>query len=707
MFKKIISYLILTFCIIISKRINCLLNWEQNRLALPFLQNNMLYFNTDFNSFNSDLADDGKCDLKYKKDETKSLLIQQGTAQFNLPTRYKLNTCTFMFLNRSLNRIILFGIKNTFVERNQLSFLDLTNNGTPVNLNCSINFLDMEINRLNIGYQLLNVNVFKDLKMLSIRGAINKIESDFDPFRKFTKLYQIFFFTNNNREFFNTNKNWLEKYLSAQENRFNNFTTASNFVEIKIHDVDKTTYVSIFGPWNIRFDVFKYEDADFCLFSRYPVNKTIFYSLISSYRPPKCTCTMAYLMQNFMINSVTKKYASNALKLDPNSFYSICLSNETNFFKLINECNFTQRLELCNTQNTNANESYFTLNIYDLATYVKIIKFIFDIIGTPIVSFIGIILNSLIIIVFARKKKIFNNLNQRIDNQIISISTKEKIQTILDYILMNSMINLFGCILFCFKLLTECIDFAGIYCPDGYFTDLRQKFFIYGINFIGQSMKTASVLSNLIFVLYGFVSIINLNRKLLYIISKIRLYMVICLILTASFGFNVIKIYLNDRYFSLVDKNLIQYYFMYDSREFQPLYTKYGDLNTIFYLINHVILILIIFLINLKIETKQKTILSEILSRGYFFTNGFCLLILRLPESIFQAILVYHHTTRYTQNTFRYCYNLQLREDSICLNLIDSANFFSIISMWINFILLLLFSNPFRNSLIKFTKTSN
>ena len=88
---------------------------------------------------------------------------------------------------------------------------------------------------------------------------------------------------------------------------------------------------------------------------------------------------MAYLMQNFITNDVTKKYAVFLLKFNSQSFYSICLSNETNFINIIRECNFSKRLNSCNLK-TNENEPRFSLNIYDLMQHVKMVKFIFDII---------------------------------------------------------------------------------------------------------------------------------------------------------------------------------------------------------------------------------------------------------------------------------------------------------------------------------------
>ena len=73
------------------------------------------------------------------------MINQPGFVQFNEPTRYKLNTCTFMFMNKTIGTLKLNGIKNTFVENNQLSFVDLKDNGKPVNLNSKIRVLELEI----------------------------------------------------------------------------------------------------------------------------------------------------------------------------------------------------------------------------------------------------------------------------------------------------------------------------------------------------------------------------------------------------------------------------------------------------------------------------------------------------------------------------------------------------------------------------------
>ena len=61
----------------------------------------------------------------------------------------------------------------------------------------------------------------------------------------------------------------------------------------------------------INFGFFKYDDSEFCLFAKYPVNTTIFYIIWTPYKPAQCTCTMAYLLMNIRYNNITRSIVDN------------------------------------------------------------------------------------------------------------------------------------------------------------------------------------------------------------------------------------------------------------------------------------------------------------------------------------------------------------------------------------------------------------
>ena len=663
-----------------------------------FITGFAFYRNKDFNSFNSDLADEGKCDLKYVNESSTKSLLNDNYVFFYNPTIYKQKTCTFMFMNKNIQLLALNDIKNSFVDRNVLSFNDLTNYGEPVyDLNCAISSLELEIYRINLGYDLLNRNVFKKTKDISIKGVLNQIDSDFDPFGSFLDLKKITFFISNYHEFFYTNQKWLQLNYIHKSDKFNNFQNLNNFFEIIFIDNIRNDYYLTAS--NIRFTYFKYENEDFCLFSQYPVNKTIFYHIQSSYEFSKCTCTMAYLLQNYLTNDVTRKYAKNKLAWNSLTLYSVCLSNETTFFTLVKECNFAQRLESC-TKSDNTLSPKFYLNLFDIIQDVKLVKYIFDIIGTPAISIIGIILNILIILVLSLNRNKFINLEHQ-SNQVIQISEIIKFMKMIDFIMIHSIINLLGCLLYSLKLITECIDFGGIYCSKIYFTNVGQKFFIYGIYFIGQSLKTASVLTNLTYCIFGLSTIVKLNYNTSQLLVKVNsIILLFVFILPVSFGLNVIKIYLNDRYYNLDTTSQFEYYFVNDIQQSRSIYSKNYILNAIFYTLNHIVLVILTLYINCKLAFKKKNIF-DFISWRYFMLNGIGLLLLRLPEMASQALLTYYHIDKFETKLIRFCYSTSLREDSICLNLVDSANFFSIISLCFNFVLLIVFSCQFRLALVK------
>ena len=234
-----------------------------------------------------------------------------------------------------------------------------------------------------------------------------------------------------------------------------------------------------------------------------------------------------------------------------------------------------------------------------------------------------------------------------------------------------------------------------------YFTNSGQNFFIFGINFIGQSLKTASVLTNLGLSLFSIFTITKVNNAISRFFFKINsIIELFVFILPLSFGLNIIKIYLNDRHYDIGSSTQIDYYFLYDIRNSKNFYTKFNTLNGLFYIINHVLLICLTLFINLKISSFKKNLFNFISFRFFLF-NGISLFLLRIPEIIFQCILAYHHIVKFGSNNIRFCYSSKLREDSICLNLVDSANFFSIISLCLNFVLLFVFSCQFRSAFFK------
>ena len=679
-----------------------------------YMSNMYLLFNDEFYS--------SKCDLAYIKqligeNATQLNKIYGNKVIFHKHSRYQPNTCSYLFMNSRIDHLEIYDIKNSLIEKNKLTFTDmlLDENRSSVdlaNLNCSIKSVKLEIYRVNLDYRLLSKQIFKDLQSLTLLGVIDRIESNFDPFDRsiYINLTQIKFQISNIREFLHLNSKWLQKYsYKSTLNWMNDFENLNNFCSIEFNDVDKNDYKEIAGPWHLRFDLIKYNDADFCLFSQYPINKTIFYVLLTSSNVSECSCTMAYLLQNYRFNSQTIKYGNEKYYSNQNykynSIYSSCIEklNRTEFEFLIKKCNFEQRLQMCHFKNHNIeSRHYFYLNVYDMIYNVKIIKFIFNILGTPIASIMGVILNTIIIIVLHLRKS----------NLVSSINVKTEIM--FDYILIDSVINLLACLLFSFQLVTECIDFTSIYCSSFYFSINGQEFFIYGINFMGTSLKIASSLTTILFSLSRYLIIARKETIFCIRLFKLKPFVMLLVVILLSMILSVIKIFLNDRYYYVLHPDYD--YYLYDfQKEFDEMFRKYNILNIICFVFNDIIIIALIVLIDSLILKKVKEVRRntanlhrpEALNKTehhlnmLIIYNGLFSFMLRLPDVFFNSIFAYYNYDKWNVNTFKYCYDVQSRENSICLNLIQVANFFYILSFSLDFFLLLKFNVQFRNVFMK------
>ena len=459
------------------------------------------------------------------------------------------------------------------------------------------------------------------------------------------------------------------------------------FVEKEVMDYDLIDRLS-----EINFGFFKYDDSEFCLFAKYPVNTTIFYIISTPYKPAQCTCTMAYLLMNIRYNNITRSIVDNYYQNNGNykSIYSECIEkmNDFEFIKFINECNFHHRLEDCKTYKNYFN---FQLNIYDLIEYVKLLKFIFSIIGTPIVSLIGIFLNVLIIMALIKRKRDAN----------LTI-TYIRAERTFDYIFLNTLVNLFNCFLSSIKFTMSCISVTGIYCSSIIYTDSDFFLNIILFNFIGSSLRLLSTFTSLMFSLTRYLSI---NQHQNHFLIKLKSNLAFIILSLASIILNLNKLILNDRlifYFTNLDKKFALSSF---KGLFEIIFSNYYIINIFCLIFNDFLVILIIILIDFMILFKKKNIRKKLnhlrkskteknLNKLIIF-NGLFSFMFKLPDMIFNLIWAYHN---FNKKSMRFCFARFNREDSVCLNMIEVADFFYVLSFSFDFFLLIKFNIQFKTA---------
>ncbi len=658
------------------------------------------YFQTNLQIYNKGILFQEECDLfaiqkliGIEDDASKNVKIKGDYVTFNKNTIYSQYLCAYFFMNSRVKELTFKDIKNSLIENNQLGFIDLKN----ADLNCTINMVTFELYRVNIGKKLLNRQIFYNTSIINIRGVSGLIDSDFNIFDWLPNLKEFSIEITNKKEFVELNQNWLAMYIDPNQNnnsdRFSDFKNKNNF--IIIHWVD-------LGSFNGN-EMFPYEDENFCLFSKYPVNKTIFYNFryVNSI---DCTCTIAYLEQNYYYNKNITIFNNNIC-----SYY-----NETEFYEFFDKCNFEKRLKMCN-QNETKIKSQIYMNAYDFIQIAKTIKFAFVIIGQPIVSFMGIVLNILILIVLRKRKQILNQL------PAFEKRNSEKSEITFEYIETNSIVNLTASIVYSFQLLIDCVNYSSIYCSKFYFTQFGRLFYLYFINFLGSSLKTSSCLTTLIFSLTRYLMIAQKDHLFKCIpIFKLKPKLVLLAVLIISLCLNIVKIFFNERQYYVftpfkdTDQPDLDYGKSFES-DYDKIRKNYNFISIINFIINDILTTFLIIVIDSLILVKIRSTKLKINNRSVnkkqlklnklIIYNGLFQFLFKLPDMIFNILHNYHFyisADKWEKNLLWYCdvYPMS-RENSICLNLLQSTQFFYILSFSVDFFLLYKFNTHFKNVFFK------
>ena len=669
------------------------LNLHQYVIAKKYKIYNNQYVQSSLQLFHKGKLYKDKCDLVFiekliGKEASKYVKLKGSLVTFNDPIKYTESICSYLFMNAFISTLTFNGIKNTIIEKNQLGFIDLFNGSSLADLNCSIESVIFELYRIDIGKKLLNKQIFKKTNQINLRGIIGRIDSNFNIFDWLQKLRLLVFQIENKNEFVDLNRNWLSKYVKTAEKRFNDFENEKNFIEI-----------TWYSEKNSKNDLLPMKDEDFCLFANYPVNKTIFHVMDNVAFNFNCTCTIAYLVQNYYINKKTKAFVEYAI--DSN----ICTNtlNESEFKRFIKDCDYDKRLTLCNSDKNTGKKFKVYLNVYDHIYNVKKLKFIFVIIGQPIASFMGIFFNTLILITLRKRKK-------NVSIQSTAQKRNIKLKTTFEYIELNSFVNLTASLIFSLQLIVDCIDYSSIYCSQFYFNAFGRIFYIYVINFLGSSLKSSSSLTTLMFSLTRYLMILQKDYLFKCIpFFKLRPKLVLLAILVLSLILSVMKIFFNDRQYFLFKSNIefdADYLEKFES-DYDKLIKKYNFINIVSFVFNDILIAVFTIIIDCLILFKIRSSKSKMGSRSFnmkqlnlnklIIYNGVFQFLFKLPDMTFNILINYHIYDKWNLNQLWYCdIHETSRENSICLNLLQSAQYFYILSFSIDFFLLYKFNTQFK-----------
>ena len=337
--------------------------------------------NFDFYLHNNLIADH-LCNSKLSWSLTENIRI----LSLNEGIRFTSEICPFIFKNALFYLLAINKISSSFVDENILKF----QNKTALNLNSSIYQLQLDFYHIELNSNILNVYAFKKLKILDLNGPINSIQPDL--FKSFDYLRQLRLRSQNVRKLFAKNNKWL------------------NFLNLKTNNRQDSFLLVIYQAFsNVSF--YEYPDEDFCLFKSFPHRQNVLPVLKPTFKS-KCTCLELFLIQ------YSAKSADNILKQlnRETSIYtyvqyysdiifekkfSICVNSS--LIEFLIDCNFYRRLKNCQIEQIDRKDD-FLFYVYDWIQIKDIIQIFFPKYINLICAVLGIIINTIMIIIFSNKK---------------------------------------------------------------------------------------------------------------------------------------------------------------------------------------------------------------------------------------------------------------------------------------------------------------
>ena len=473
--------------------------------------------------------------------ETSNLVLRN----YNI---FNTKICPYVFNNSDLNTLVINQISSSFLNRNQLEFVDVKKEDMVSNVNNL--FLRVDYDELSL--KILNKNVFRFLKTLCVSEVLYGIEPSL--FKNFQYLSKISLVLYNFKHFFHSTQNlWFSSLKQdaktfdlLQYNRKNNI----NLLNILFKHDSETSFNTVYA----------YPNEDFCLFRHFPHAKIV-YPILDPGKPIECTCTILWLLQH------TLTFYSLAKSGNQDEFYSIsyfdfivqdlmiiplikCVDIRT-FNRSFASCNFTKRIQNCNQSKFNAerdisSEIPMLSNDIDILYAIKWLEYIFLVILTPILASIGFFSSLLLIIVI-------ENLRNLKKHNIIFNNNKSN-RNLFKHIKINAVFNLVFCVVMIFKLVNECLFYtSSIYCSKISITYSSQSFKIVFIEFFGNLIEMCSNLSYLGISFSRFILISNKGHGFYKRFDDIRISVyIIGLILFGSLMsiFKLFQYKINYGYFS-------------------------------------------------------------------------------------------------------------------------------------------------------------
>jgi len=412
-----------------------------------------------------------KCDA-----ETYNLTSTTTFAQYFFGIRiynslYPRVWCPYFFKNFDLGHLILQDITNSFLFQNRLNFYQI--NSSSKALLTKLNSLQFYLTYESLSVKNLSPLLFQNIKSVGLGGILNGIQTNL--FKDLGYLRSIELAISNLKEFFHFGNKWMI-YLNVNVSYTGQFRINSKqTLRLKFRRLNEATSFN---------SIYEYPNEDLCLFKHFPHERLV-YPIVVPGKKLQCTCTLYWLQLNL------SRYEN---EIKPTTDYTLNYNDESKIYeskevyKFCNDsfgCDYKSRLLLCQISSEVLVETHrFNFdNDDDIFYAIKLVQFVLLVILQPIFCLIGVVNNSLTILVIMNKNK-----------------NKEFQEPMYKHIIINAVFNIAYCLITSLKLLNTCLFYgSSLFCSNVYQEVWAQNLKIYLIYFLGNAAKMCSNFSYLIF----------------------------------------------------------------------------------------------------------------------------------------------------------------------------------------------------------------
>ena len=488
-----------------------------------------------------------------------------------------------LFKEALIIKLQFFSYTNTTIRRYFVEFVDY--DATFLDLNVRIaRFHLMDCYRISLNHEILEPNMISKAEQILITGTLQSVDEFM--FMSFKCIKSIVLALKNTEEFWHSSADhkWLLSVNGRVEGDINTLLKQSNSMYLSFF-LSKSARIVMKNEAASAYD---YRNEDICLFRNFP-HKHLVFGIITHlvddndiYYGTIDTCTMYFVQQFTTINSLVSNY------FHANLTYKANLKSECNLGALMDNCHSLGQFQ------QHVYEHPF--NPDDLTHTLKWIELLGPIITFPIVCFIGLITNTLILltILLKRNEKYFGKCHT------------EEIR-MFNYIVANASFNIIECSLSILTLASECLGTNSVYCSSIMKSDFVIYFKIFVVAYFGEVMKTCSLLTTLGFSIERYIITSKTEIFILRKLSEQKLKLILGIIFVLSLATSYCKI---DEY----QKGMF-YHFNQD--EFPGLNIKKYNTNEMnypffiyiylfHYILNDFILLMLNLLIDLMLVRKIK-----------------------------------------------------------------------------------------------------